>query len=244
MDRPRDIRYRYNQGCAAFQNGDEQGASAAFSSVLRRAKEDEMRFKASYNLGNISFRQGDFSGAVDHFRHALMYDGSSEHARHNLEMALREMERQKKNKEQEQENDQRDEAHDRKMKEDSPRKKPEKQKEDEPPKDGSHQEDKKDSGARGDSGEQRSPQEAGKNTREPGESSPLESPRDLSGNLKPLHGAPSVKESATLQEERAAAMERKKAEALMDNIQEDLSGLLKYRIPEESKHGAPSGKDW
>ena len=47
MDHPKDIRYRYNRGCAAYQNGDFQGAMAAFSSVLRRAKDDEMRFKAT-----------------------------------------------------------------------------------------------------------------------------------------------------------------------------------------------------
>ena len=52
MDHPRDIRFRYNRGCAAFQNGQYKDADAAFSSVMRRAKDGNVRFRAAYNLGN------------------------------------------------------------------------------------------------------------------------------------------------------------------------------------------------
>ena len=58
MDNPKDTRYRYNRGCAAYQKSDYEGALAAFSSVVRRAKNDEVRFKAAYNLGNAAWRAG------------------------------------------------------------------------------------------------------------------------------------------------------------------------------------------
>ena len=40
MDRPRDIRFRYNRGCAAYQGSDFQGARGAFSSVVSRTEDD------------------------------------------------------------------------------------------------------------------------------------------------------------------------------------------------------------
>ncbi|MBW2208177.1 MAG: hypothetical protein JRG79_14805, partial [Deltaproteobacteria bacterium] len=50
MDHPDDVRYRYNRGCAAFQGLEYQAARAAFSSVLRKAENNEMRFRTAYNL--------------------------------------------------------------------------------------------------------------------------------------------------------------------------------------------------
>ncbi len=96
MDHPKDIRYRYDRGCAAFQQGDYQGAIAAFSSASVRAGDDALRFKAAYNLGNAVFQKGDYAAAVDLFRNALRYDPASEDARHNLELSLRKREQQKK----------------------------------------------------------------------------------------------------------------------------------------------------
>ena len=99
MDHPKDVRYRYNRGCAAYNKGDFQGAIAAFSSASVRAGDDGMRFKATYNLGNAVFQKGDFAAAADLYRNALRYNPASEDARHNLELALRKREQQKQDQE-------------------------------------------------------------------------------------------------------------------------------------------------
>lgn len=100
MDHPKDIRYRYDRGCAAYHAGDYQGAIAAFSSVGVRATESGMKFKAAYNLGNAVFQKGDFAAAAAIYREALRHDPASTDARHNLELSLRKLEQQKKDQEQ------------------------------------------------------------------------------------------------------------------------------------------------
>ena len=50
MDHPRDLRYRYNRGCAAYQKGDHAGAVAAFGSVLRRTSDPDIRRVLKENL--------------------------------------------------------------------------------------------------------------------------------------------------------------------------------------------------
>jgi hypothetical protein len=41
-----------------------------------------------------------------------------------------------------------------------------------------------------------------------------------------------------------AILDRKKAEALLDNLEEDRSRFLRFQIPEDKKQGVQSGKDW
>ena len=96
MDNPRDIRYRYNRGCADYQSSDFKGAMAAFSSVLKRTDDPDTRLKAVFNLGNAAFKQKDFASAKAYYQQALLLDPTNENARFNLELALRELEKQKK----------------------------------------------------------------------------------------------------------------------------------------------------
>ena len=99
MDNPRDIRYRYNRGCADYQASDFKGAMAAFSSVLKRTDDPETQLKAVFNLGNAAFKKGDFASAQAYYQQALLLDPTSENARFNLELTLRELEKQKKQEE-------------------------------------------------------------------------------------------------------------------------------------------------
>jgi len=96
MDNPRDSRYRYNRGCADYQASDFKGAMAAFSSVLKRTKDPQTRVKALFNLGNAAFKQGDFASAKAYYQQTILLDPANEHARFNLELSLRELEKQKK----------------------------------------------------------------------------------------------------------------------------------------------------
>ena len=98
MDHPDDIRYRYNRGCAAFQRIEYQAARAAFSSVLRRVEDNEMRFRTAYNLGNTAFMQDDFSSAMAYYKQAIFYNPLSEDAKYNLELTLRALQELKRKK--------------------------------------------------------------------------------------------------------------------------------------------------
>ena len=107
MEHPKDLRYRYNRGCAAYQAGDYQSAAAAFSSVVRRldavgdsggVSGRKLRSRAIYNLGNAAFQQGGYQTAVEYYKEALQSEETRPDARHNLELALRRL-KEKKEKE-------------------------------------------------------------------------------------------------------------------------------------------------
>lgn len=235
MDHPKDIRYRYNRGAAAYQNSDFKGAVAAFSSVLRRTKDKEIRFKASYNLGNAAYKQGDFESALANYKQAIFSNPSNKDVRYNLELTLRALERQKKQKEESPDQSQKDQdrGKDKKPSSDSDKQQEDKQKpSDEKPSDGPESRDQDDKADKGktESGEEKRPEK--------------ESPKDLSGELKPLRDPPAKKEGDQSPGQAISSIDRKKAEALLDNIKEDRSRFLRFQIPEDKRYGVTSGKDW
>ncbi len=190
MDNPKDLRYRYNRGCANYQGADYKGAMASFSSVLRRAKDSRTRLKAAYNLGNTAFKQGDFASAAAHYKKAILIDPESENARYNLEIALRRLEKQKKEQKEGQ-------------------------------KCSGKEENKKDQSKDGKKGP----------------------PKDLSGDLRPREALPQ-KEKDEGSGQAISLMDRKKAEALLDNVKEDRSKYLEFQTPKGKRRGVLSGKDW
>ncbi|MBW2616918.1 MAG: tetratricopeptide repeat protein [Deltaproteobacteria bacterium] len=241
MDRPKDIRYRYNRGCAAFQNSDFQGAGAAFSSVLRRSEDEQVQFRAFYNLGNTSFKHGDFEAAVEQYRQAILCNPESEDARYNLELSLRELEKLKKKKDQDkqdQKGDKKDQSETGKKdknkdksssKKGSDRKSShEREKDKGQPKSGKEDESRKKNDDRSDEG-----QTAGK-----------QEPKDLSGELKPRQAMQGEQGEDQPTNPAGAMLDRKKAEALLDNLKEDRSRFLRFQVPKDKRHGVPSGKDW
>ncbi len=206
MNNPKDLRYRYNRGCANYQGSDYKGAKASFSSVLRRAKDSKTRVKAAYNLGNTAFKQGDFASAAAHYKKAILIDPESENARYNLEIALRKLEKQKKEQ-----------------------------------KEGQKSSEKK--------GGKKDQSKDGKKGKGEGESSPDKSdeekgpPKDLSGDLQPREALPQ-KEKDEGSAQAISLMDRKKAEALLDNVKEDRSKYLEFQTPKGKRRGVLSGKDW
>ena len=242
MDHPKDVRYRYNRGCAAYQSADYQGAKASFSSVLRRAKDDDMRFRASYNLGNTAFKQGDFESAATYYKQAIRYNPTYEDAHHNLELALKEL---KKQKEKEDEKSQKESG--TQSKEDSEQSK-EKGDESNPDQKGKNQ-DKQGQEKRSEQESQQAKekgdeeqQTGSKQTRETGQDK--ESPQDLSGELKAQQSPPEGEAKENASEQAMSMIDKKKAEALLDNIKEDRSRFLQFLVPKEKRRGVESGKDW
>ena len=236
MDNPRDIRYRYNRGCAALQNEDLQGAEGAFGSVLRRAEDPTLQFRSAYNLGMIAFKQGKFESAADLFRQAIVFDPTSEDARYNLELALREYERAKKQK-QDKPQDTSEQLEDRKDRSKGDR-----------DQQGSRNNSSEDQ--RTDTGDK--PETKNKQTEESNQSNTAAdakdeqtSPRDLSGELQSRQDVGDQQHKSNENQEQTGAMlDKKKAEALLDNLQEDRSRFLRFQIPEDKRKGVTSGKDW
>ncbi len=232
MDNPKDLRYRYNRGCANYQGADYKGATASFSSVLRRAKDSRTKVKAAYNLGNTAFKQGDFASAAAHYKKAISIDPENENARYNLEIALRKLEKQKKEQKEGQkcsgkEKNKKDQSKDGKKGKGEEKPSPDKSPEQKGPQDKDQQDKKKGK----DQGQDKKPDE---------EKGP---PKDLSGDLQPREALPQ-KEKDEGSGQAMSMMDRKKAEALLDNVKEDRSKYLELQTPKGKRRGVLSGKDW
>jgi Ca-activated chloride channel family protein len=201
---------------------------AAFSSVLRRTKnspENPIRLKAAFNLGNTAYKIGDYASAAAFYRQLLLEDPSNEDARHNMELALRAIEKQK---EEQKKQSEMDHPQDNQKGQDQ---KNQQQGEKKDSKESSkEQQDKSDQGKNEDQAKQ---------DRQKGE----EPQKDLKGELKPLQDLPQ-EEKKEQTENDAASVDKQRAEALLDNIKEDPARRLQFLIPEEKKRPAPSGKDW
>ncbi len=215
MDNPKDLRYRYDRGCAAFQNKDYNAAESAFTSVLRRAKDKDILFRSAYNLGNTAFVRNDFASAAEYYKQAIIYDPQNTNAKYNLELSIKKLEEAKQNPDKK--GDQKDKN---KNTEQGGKSKNQNQaKGDQKYQDKSKDEQKRDKNTAKDKNE----------------------PKDLSGNL---NTANQMGEKSKIELSPAEMMERKKAEALLDNIKEDRTKILQFQAREKNKKGTASGKPW
>lgn len=250
MDHPKDIRYRYNRGCAAYQNSDYQGAEASFSSVLRRAKDNEVRFKTAYNLGNTAFNQGDLASALAYYKQAVLFNPESEDAKYNLELVLRELEKQKKHKTGGQETPPQKDSGQPETK--GNKSKTNKKKEESSEK--SSQEETSNQGSAEAQGERHEGSQIESNQEPQSEKGAARSdeghktlpgkPEDLSGDLKPLQDLPEEQEKDQTPDTVMSMIDKKKAEALLDNVKEDRSRFLQFQVTKDKRRGIQSGKDW
>ena len=241
MDNPKDLRYRYNRGCAAYQNEDYQTAAAAFASVLRRSDDDKIRFKAAFNLGNASYRQKNFKAAADHFKQAIAVDPSSQDARYNLERSLRELQKQQAQQQQE--------SPDSSQQQDSSDGENEKSEQDRPA-DGkpaeqtsSAEQQKADESGQSEQNRKETAEPPAQNSDRDSRQTAQKSEPDLAGELKPrgdMRPAGADRQNAP---KPLSVMDQKKAEALLDNIQEDRSQMMRLQT-RGRRPGVASGKDW
>jgi Ca-activated chloride channel family protein len=240
MDNPKDLRYRYNRGVAAYQAGDYQGAAAAFASVLRRSQDDDIRAKAAYNLGNATYKQGDFQSAVNHYKQAIAQDPSSEDARHNLELAVRAVQmQQQQQSRQPQDQSQQDQSDGENKKGDQGRQSDDKSSEQDPAqKQQKPNESEQPEGSQGQSAEQ-SPEEKPGGKQQTGQ----KTQQELAGELKPRGDMPPAQTGEQTSKANMTRMNQQKAEALLDNIQEDRSQMMRLQM-KGRQPGVGSGKDW
>ena len=242
MDNPKDLRYRYNRGCAAYQSGDYQAAAAAFASVLRRSQDDDIRFNAAYNLGNATYKQGDFQSAVKHYKQAIAQDPSNPDARYNLELAIRALQKQKEQKSEQSQDQsqqgtepQQDPSDGKRDKADQGRQSDDKSSEQEQQKEN---ESAQSEGSQQQSAEQSPEKESGESRQ-----SEQKSQQELAGDLKPRKDMPPEQAGEQTAKASMTRMNQQKAEALLDNIQEDRSQMMRLQT-QGRRQGVGSGKDW
>jgi Ca-activated chloride channel family protein len=83
----------YNVGNTLHHKEDYQGAAAETLQGLSKADPD-LRAQAYYNLGNSFYRQGQFAEAVAAYKEALKLNPDDQDAKHNLELAQRQLDKQ------------------------------------------------------------------------------------------------------------------------------------------------------
>jgi Ca-activated chloride channel homolog len=107
-----DPRLHFDMGAALYRLGEKSGDDAARAKLFQEAEEqfrraadsDDMQLKslAYFNLGNAMYQRQQWEDAVAAYKRALRADTNNEAARHNLEMALRQREKQDKQEQQQQ----------------------------------------------------------------------------------------------------------------------------------------------
>ncbi|KPA11885.1 von Willebrand factor type A domain protein [Candidatus Magnetomorum sp. HK-1] len=244
---PKDVRWRYNRGCAAYKSDQMDASLSAFNSVTKRSKDPELLFRASYNAGNILFKKGDFASAAQFYTQALKIKPDDEDARYNLSLALvKKKAAQQKDKDSKCDNpqngDQNKDSKSDSQKDDQQNqenKDSQQKDQDKKDKDSKSKEDakKKDQNSK-DKQEDDKSQQSAKNEKQ-------EEKPDMSKELKAAQAMPDDKKEQQEQtsEQKAQQMAVLKAQALLDNIQEDRS-IQMQQMKAEGKEDARSGKHW
>jgi tetratricopeptide (TPR) repeat protein len=88
-ERPEDARIHYDRGLALFKAGKNAEGKEALLKADTLDKEHSLASKIHYNLGNIAAADKDNTGAVKEYRQSLKADASDGQARHNLEVAMK-----------------------------------------------------------------------------------------------------------------------------------------------------------
>jgi len=113
--RPTSPVTRFNEAVAQAKAGQAPAAIETFTGLSR--DKTELAFESNYNLGNALLGSQQLPGAVAAYRDALRLRGDDARARRNLEIALRQLDQQKKDEEkkQEEQNDTQDQKKDQKQ---------------------------------------------------------------------------------------------------------------------------------
>lgn len=85
---------RYNAGTAHLDAGDKSGALPLLDQAAKTAGRD-LAPAASYNLGNARLAAGDYAAAVEAYKQTLRAAPGDAAAKFNLELALRQQEKQR-----------------------------------------------------------------------------------------------------------------------------------------------------
>ncbi|MBN1197631.1 MAG: tetratricopeptide repeat protein [Candidatus Aminicenantes bacterium] len=93
--KPQDAALQHNTAAAMYKLGKFQEALEEFSRVDPESRGVSRR-DFHYNLGNTYFRLKQFDKALDHYKQALLQDPGDFDAKRNFELALQQLQQQKK----------------------------------------------------------------------------------------------------------------------------------------------------
>ncbi len=82
----------YDLGNVYNSLGETEAAREALAPALSQQESENLLYRAHFNLGNISYEEGDFEAAVKHFIEALKARPNEVDAKINLELSLEKME--------------------------------------------------------------------------------------------------------------------------------------------------------
>ena len=262
MDNPKDVRWRYNRGCAAYKNEDLSGSEASFQSVLARSEDKELKAKAAYNLGNINYKKGEFETAVIYYKDALKFDPDDEDTKHNLGLALvmKKISEQKEeenknqcdnpnkdeNNDQDNQNDDQNENNDQSNNNNQDNQNNDngdKNQENANNKDNNNENETDDKNENGE--KQKNEDLANNNDKkpQPGKQGQQVDQPDLSQDLEAAQAMPQMDENDQDIQTPENQMEYRKAQALLENIQENREVLMQ-QLKEQGKDKPVSGKHW
>jgi Ca-activated chloride channel family protein len=91
---PNDPTVQYDAGTVHLGAGDSRKAVSLLEKAAKKA-EPGLSPAAHYNLGNARLADGDADGAVEAYKEALREQPANQDAKHNLELALREAQKQR-----------------------------------------------------------------------------------------------------------------------------------------------------
>jgi len=238
MDHPKDVRNRYNRGCASFQNSNYKGASAAFRSALKRTENKQIKFRSAYNLGNSLFKQGDLKSAAHAFSQAIKLNPGDEDSRYNYELALK-MIKENKKQEEEKKKEKQDKSGDQDKKGDEKKEDSNKKQDNDMNK--PEDQDKKDQTK--ESNEKKDGENQNTDNGEDDQNRNNEKAEEEKKPDQPEKGGSKGKDADTSKEYQTEDMNRNQAEAFLNNIDEDPSEINRFRF-RGKEHLPSSGKDW
>ena len=241
MNNPKDVRWRYNRGCAAFKSDQLDASLSAFNSVTKRTEDPEILFRASYNAGNVLFKKGDFASAAQFYIQALKIKPDDEDARYNLSVALAQKKAADQQDQQKQcDNPQQGDEDQNQQSQNNQQNKDQQQNQENKDQQSKNQDQDKKSAENKEKKSDEKNQSQQNSQKKQEEQKP-----DMSQELKAAQAMPEKdkEKKEPTPEEKAQKMAQMKAEALLDNIQEDQSIMLK-RMQSEKEGDARSGKHW
>jgi tetratricopeptide (TPR) repeat protein len=112
--RPTDPTMRFNVADALYKNGKFDEAAVLYQ-ALAEDESSPLAGKARFNLGNTRYQKQDFPGAVEAYRGALRLTPGDPDTTWNLELALRALQEQERQKKREQERQQQEDQNQEKQ---------------------------------------------------------------------------------------------------------------------------------
>ena len=112
VENPQAPRLNYNLGIAHYREGVYDQARASFTRSANLAQDETLKESALYNLGNACFKLADYEAAVEAYEAALKIWPEDEDAKHNLELAKEQLEKEENEDEDEEGDGEKEEQQD------------------------------------------------------------------------------------------------------------------------------------